>query len=532
MLEKYWYIFALQNKGLRERMITTKKNKYWNALGITFDLKIDYKKNIKDILQQVVNKYKTNYILFIKNDVNLLNRIDKYFIWFNNKPKLLKEKIYWIIRGIKSFPMCKTCQKNKTKFKNIFEWYNSYCSKICSTNNEKRKEKMKNTMLEKYWCVFALQNKDLKEKMNIKKIKSYLNNISEKVKLYNISNIAINTDWTVNFLCNKCNKENRNIDKYFIYNRITYYNLSPCIYCHPIHNQTSWQEKELLWYIKSIYKWKILVNQRILDWKEIDIYLPELKVWIEYNWLYWHSLNWWNKTKDYHYNKFLIAKKKGIKLIQVFSDEWNINKEIVKNRLKNIVSKWINIWARKTIIKEINKKIGRDFLNKYHLQWAGKNSIYYWVYYLNKLISVITFSKPNISKWSKKNGNNKIMELNRFVSLPWYSISWIVAKVSKKYMKDYNIDKIYTYADLRYWDWVVYLKNWFNFIKHTWVNYWYVDKTYTTRYYRFNYQKNKLQKIFNLDYNKIKEKTEKEIMFQQWYDIIYDCGHYKFEYTI
>lgn len=61
-----------------------------------------------------------------------------------------------------------------------------------------------------------------------------------------------------------------------------------------------------------------------LEGLEIDIYLPEYKIGIECNGEYWHASNKdfpHAHAKDYHFQKFLLAKSKGIRLFQFWGHE-------------------------------------------------------------------------------------------------------------------------------------------------------------------------------------------------------------------
>lgn len=65
-------------------------------------------------------------------------------------------------------------------------------------------------------------------------------------------------------------------------------------------------------------------DRTILDGLEIDIYIPEYKIGIECNGEYWHASNSdysHAKEKGYHYQKFLLAKSKGIRLFQFWGFE-------------------------------------------------------------------------------------------------------------------------------------------------------------------------------------------------------------------
>ena len=60
-----------------------------------------------------------------------------------------------------------------------------------------------------------------------------------------------------------------------------------------------------------------------------------------------------------------MAKKHGIKLYHIFSDEWIKNKEIVKSKIKNILGlSGKKIYARKCDVREITTKEKNTFLLK------------------------------------------------------------------------------------------------------------------------------------------------------------------------
>ena len=108
-----------------------------------------------------------------------------------------------------------------------------------------------------------------------------------------------------------------------------------CSDCHSSEKSISKEEKELLSYIKNIYKGKVIENDRkALYPQELDIYLPELKLAIEYDGLYWHS----QKDKWYHLDKTLNCEKLGISLVHVNSEDWNKRKDFIKG----LISSYIN----------------------------------------------------------------------------------------------------------------------------------------------------------------------------------------------
>ena len=97
------------------------------------------------------------------------------------------------------------------------------------------------------------------------------------------------------------------------------------------------EEKELVDYIKSIYEGKVLENTRSIlkDKSELDIYLPDLKIAIEFNGIYWHSIE--HKDKYYHQNKSLACYQQGIRLAHVFESDWIYNNTEIKDKLKRLI---------------------------------------------------------------------------------------------------------------------------------------------------------------------------------------------------
>lgn len=96
----------------------------------------------------------------------------------------------------------------------------------------------------------------------------------------------------------------------------------PIIDQYFISNQYSNKSKAEQYIIDNLnYTGTIIHNDRtILRPKEIDIYIPDLKIGIEYNGLYWHSIE--NGTDKYsHRNKSLACRKLGIRLIHIFEFE-------------------------------------------------------------------------------------------------------------------------------------------------------------------------------------------------------------------
>lgn len=109
-------------------------------------------------------------------------------------------------------------------------------------------------------------------------------------------------------------------------------------------------------------------NRKMLNGKEIDIYIPSLKLGIEYNGVLWHSTRY-KSDKDYHLKKMQECNNLGITLIQIFEDEYYKDQNAVLNKLKELIAIKTNVnegclfWHA----KEIDEGVARELVGKYSL---------------------------------------------------------------------------------------------------------------------------------------------------------------------
>lgn len=135
-------------------------------------------------------------------------------------------------------------------------------------------------------------------------------------------------------------------------------------------------------------------NRKIIAPYEIDMVLENQNIGIEFHGLYYHSTK---HTKDYtyHYRKYKLAKDKGYQLIQIFADEWYIKPDIVKTKLKLLLSH--NPLVNNYEIKKISENKQIKFCNNNHLEGHGTGKINYAIFVDNILTSLINVStKDNI----------------------------------------------------------------------------------------------------------------------------------------
>lgn len=200
-------------------------------------------------------------------------------------------------------------------------------------------------------------------------------------------------------------------------------NPSNCPICSTV---TSKFEKSLTAYIQTITPAKLTKNSRtIIPPHELDLYLPDLNLAIEFNGLYWHSENQ-GKHKNYHYNKWLKCKNQGIQLIQIWEDDWNEKPDIIKNIISSRLRNQFSLTLKQATIQQLTAKFQKEnhnFLINHGLETLAFSDINYGLFTDNnqkQLQAVIIFKKVtqcekltlNLIAYISKNPNeNEFTEL-------------------------------------------------------------------------------------------------------------------------
>lgn len=399
------------------------------------------------------------------------------------------------------------------------------------------KNKIKKTNIKKYGVDNYAKTIECKNKINLTSVlkynsNHYLSSDKRKIEKYNdlilkMQNKLVDFNCslikreleTITIKCNNCSTISvLPISSFDLRLRN---NINPCKKCEPPYKNgdPTISQKEIVDFLKTIYNGEILENigknkKSLFDSKELDIFLPDLKLGIEFNGVYWHSEKY--KTFNYHIEKKKNIESKGIRLIQIWSDDWyDKNKNlIIKSRLKNLLNKnEFKLGARQFIVKKVKyDQKTKDFMDHNHLQGKANATVYYTLQKNNEIFALASF---------KRNKNK--FELKRFVTKQNYSINGALSKLLKSFFVDYPNANLYSYADL---DWSplensVYEKTGFKKIKITKPSYYWIIKG--IRKHRQLFMKHKLKDIKN-------NETEVEYMNRNGFLRVFNSGNILFEY--
>ena len=285
----------------------------------------------------------------------------------------------------------------------------------------------------------------------------------------------------------------------------------------PKCNRFNKKENSLFDFISQNYDGDIIKSDRkLLNGKELDIYLPELKLAFEFNGLYWHSDIF--KDEMYHVDKSKNCLQKGVQLIHIWEDDWIHKQDIVKSIILNKLGKSKKIYARKCSIKIVKNKEARDFLTNNHIQGFVGSNTKIGLYYQDELVCLMTFGglRKSLGQLSKSNS----YELLRFCNKLGHSVVGGAGKLLNHFLNNYKVEEIISYSDISRGDGSLYKILNFKLISETTPNYyWVIDGI---RSHRFNFRKDRL---VSLGYDA--KKTEIQIMTENGYNRIFDCGSKK-----
>lgn len=190
--------------------------------------------------------------------------------------------------------------------------------------------------------------------------------------------------------------------------------------------------------------------------KEIDIYLPEHNLAIEYCGMYWHShgdRDDERKNKRKHAEKHRLCAEKGIRLITLYETEWSERPETVKRMLRNAVGATRGkLMARKCTMAKPTVQEARAFYEKYHPQGGPGTGEHYGLYYKGKLVACMRFTFGGNDRGSS--AKTRQWTLSRYATrLP---VAGAASKLFKAFLAEHSPPTVKSFSDNRWFNGAMY----------------------------------------------------------------------------
>lgn len=380
--------------------------------------------------------------------------------------------------------------------------------------SEEVKSKIRHTLMENYSVTNPNHIPEVRKKImqttKAKKYKFFLE-LLESLRLELVDpyeDFILNDEITIR--CKECGTEYKTI--FSSSNQL----IERCPNC--VKPYSSFAEGEILSFVKELLgnSTKILTRDKsMIHPYELDIYIPEYHLAIEYDGTYWHSTNFRHVDENYHKNKTDLCEAKGIRLLHVFEYEWKRNPSIIKSIIRSALRKnTLIIYARKCEVRQLDENTYRDFLILNHIQGYVPTKIKLGLFYENELVACIGIGKSRFKKDET--------ELIRFCVKQNVSVVGGLSKL----IKHSGVSDLVSYVNRRYFDGNGYTSAGFEYIGRSSPAYRYVRGDEVVS--RVGAQKHRLPKLLGDKFDP--EKTEEENMMLNGYCKIYDSGVLKFRY--
>ena len=233
--------------------------------------------------------------------------------------------------------------------------------------------------------------------------------------------------------------------------------LSKKVACSGCNHMQSAGEEELAKYL-AIFT---AVNRRdrtIIPPKELDVYLPDQNLAIEYCGMYWHSLGdelAVSEKKNRHQEKYSAAQAKGVRLITLYEEEWKTRKKAIKRLLRNAIGKSKGkLMARKCALSKVPHSEASSFYEKYHPQGGKGHGEHYGLYWKGKLVACMRFTLGANDRG--KAAKQRVWTLSRYATR--ITVAGAASRLFKAFLKDYQPTEVKSFSDNRYFSGEMYNK--------------------------------------------------------------------------
>lgn len=230
-------------------------------------------------------------------------------------------------------------------------------------------------------------------------------------------------------------------------------NGSGCPRCAGSNSQA---EQALAEWVQSLGVTVIRNDRSALDGFEIDIYLPEKNVGIEYHGSWWHSEEMMRHPRR-HEKKADVAEQAEIRLITVWDFDWQQRQSLIKRHLLHALGLTNNpvINARSCSIFRVENADANEFYDQNHIQGGIRRSmINYGLKGIdNKLLACMSFLQGGSRRG--RFGQDE-WELIRFATS--CSVRGGASRLFTAFVREYDPLRVWSFSDRQHFSGALYPK--------------------------------------------------------------------------
>lgn len=439
-----------------------------------------------------------------------------------DRPYMIREKLQAIMNDVTEILHCPFCSK-LVSWNRSFKTYSETCGdRTCASNLIQQRSKLTN--LERYGHEYATSNKKVQAKRRRTMLDKYGPQYAEPQRkgratckelygdeFFNRKHLSKETlsllnnkEWLqykhhIEHMMLKEIAKELDVCKTLVVNAFQKLNI-------PVLNfYVSKGEKELIDFLEGYQIHVVSRDRTVIHPNELDIYLPDFNVAIEYNGVYWHSEVY--RDEEYHKSKHDRCKEQGVRLLTIFEDEWEQNRDIVEQTILNILKVSGNYTYAECDVRPVSNKEKSKYFKQNSILGDSSSSL-----------SIGLYTDTLIACMSLNRLANEAYKIERYTEV--IRTPSTLAKMIAYVETNHNPSKILVDVDLRWEDDLELEQCGFRFEESLAPDYTYVVKK--QRYDKRKVTSKKVKSILKDRYDDTL--TESDNMIRNGILKLYDCG--------
>jgi len=223
---------------------------------------------------------------------------------------------------------------------------------------------------------------------------------------------------------------------------------NPCPKCNHLASKG---EQELYNFIRAFAPAESR-NRMVLRPKELDIYVPDHKLAVEYCGEFWHSygsVDTERAGRHKHVEKYQQCAELGIRLITLYESEWLNHNYAVRRLLRNALGKGKGkLMARKCELKKVESAAASAFYDRYHPQGGAGNGEHYGLFWKGKLVACMRFTFGANDRGAA--AATRMWTLTRFATR--VTVAGAASRLFKAFVVEHNPSEVKSFSDNRFFD--------------------------------------------------------------------------------
>jgi len=220
---------------------------------------------------------------------------------------------------------------------------------------------------------------------------------------------------------------------------------NPCPSCNHMKSKPEQEIADFL----SLFTTVVQRDRSIIAPKELDIYLPEHNLAIEYCGMYWHSHKDQDderKNKRRHAEKYRLCAEKGIRLITIFESEWLARPQTIRRLLRAATGNLRGrLMARKCELRSVSNAEARAFYEKHHPQGGAGHGHHYALFWQGKMVACMRFTLGSNDRGHS--AANRQWTLSRYATR--LSVAGAAGRLFKAFVKEHEPEVVKSFSDNR-----------------------------------------------------------------------------------